>query len=103
MKFWASDEELQAIQERMEQQHVKNMGAYLRKMAIDGYCISLDMTKFRELVYLIRMCSNNLNQYARMANATGGIYEADIKDLQTRLDQIWESTEEILGALSVIQ
>lgn len=82
---------------------VTSMGAYLRKMAIDGYCINLDLTSVRELVTLLRRCSNNLNQYARRANETGSIYAADIEDAQARLEEIWRQTEGILTALSRIQ
>lgn len=103
VKFWATDEELRQILDRMGQQHIHSMGTYLRKMAIDGYCISMDMTDIRELTRLLRICSNNLNQYAHMANATGNIYKEDIQDLQQRLDQIWENMNQILGALSAIR
>lgn len=103
IKFRVSDEEMRLIRERMRLLHISDQGAYIRKMAIDGYCISLDMADIRELIHLLRMCSNNLNQYAHMANATGNIYREDIQDLQRRLDQIWEGTEQILGALSVMQ
>ena len=79
------------------------MGAYLRKMALDGYCINLDLQDVKELVSLLRRCSNNLNQYAKQANATGNIYEADIQDLQERLEEIWGSMKELLVRLSSIQ
>ena len=79
------------------------MGAYLRKMALDGYCINLDLQDVKELVSLLRRCSNNLNQYAKRANETGNIYEADIKDLQERLDKIWDGMKDVLVHLSSIQ
>lgn len=103
VKFWATDDELRLIRRRMQQMHIVSMGAYLRKMAIDGYCISLDMTDIRRLVYLLSMCSNNLNQYARVANTNGSIYQEDICDLRTRLDEIWENTGQILTALSAVR
>lgn len=103
IKFYASDKEVAKIHRRMHLQHMTNMSAYLRKMAMDGYCLSMDMTPVKELVYLLRMCSNNLNQYARVANTNGSIYQEDIKDLQRRLDQIWESTGQILEALAAIR
>lgn len=79
------------------------MGAYLRKMALDGYCINLDLQDVKELVSLLRRCSNNLNQYAKQANAAGSIYEADIQDLQERLEEIWGGMKELLVRLSSIQ
>ena len=52
---------------------------------------------------LLRYCSNNLNQYAKRANATGSIYTEDIKDLQNRQNEIREITKEILARLATIQ
>lgn len=66
------------------------MSAYLRKMALDGICVKLELEDVRELISLLRRCSNNLNQYAKRANETGSIYAADIEDLQKRMDEIWE-------------
>lgn len=101
--FLASKEEVERIHQKMEEIGVRSMGAYLRKMALDGYCINLDLQDVKELVSLLRRCSNNLNQYAKRANETGNIYEADIKDLQERLDKIWEGMKDVLVHLSSIQ
>lgn len=101
--FLTSKEEVERIHQKMEEIGVRSMGAYLRKMALDGYCINLDLQDVKELVSLLRRCSNNLNQYAKQANATGNIYEADIQDLQERLEEIWGSMKELLVRLSSIQ
>ena len=79
------------------------MGAYLRKMAMDGYCVNLELKDVKEFVRLLRICSNNLNQYAKKANETGRIYQEDIQDLQTRLDGIWKDCKEILTILAFIR
>ena len=101
--FLASKEEVERIHQKMEEIGVRSMGAYLRKMALDGYCINLDLQDVKELVSLLRRCSNNQNQYAKRANETGNIYEADIKDLQERLDKIWDGMKDVLVHLSSIQ
>lgn len=101
--FLASKEEVERIHQKMEEIGVRSMGAYLRKMALDGYCINLDLQDVKELVSLLRRCSNNLNQYAKRANEIGNIYEADIKDLQERLDKIWDGMKDVLVHLSSIQ
>ena len=99
----ASKEEVQRIHEKMDELGIRSMGAYLRKMALDGYCINLDLQDVKELVSLLRRCSNNLNQYAKRANETGNIYESDIRDLQERLEEIWTDMKEVLVCLSSIQ
>jgi len=95
-------EELARIKEKMAEVDVRNRSAYLRKMALDGYCVNMDFSDIRELVLLLRRCSNNLNQYAKKANETGSIYAEDIRDLQTRLDEIWEGVKEIMARLAAI-
>ena len=90
------------IQEKMEELGIRNMSAYIRKMALDGYCVKLDLEDVREMVSLLRYCSNNLNQYARKANVTGNIYEEDIRDIQNRQEELWEQARQILLRLSSI-
>ena len=81
-----SADERKAIEERMAKIGVKNFSAYLRKMALNGYYIVLDLSDVKELLRLLRICSNNLNQYAKKANETDSIYKADIEDLKKRQD-----------------
>lgn len=78
-----SEQEMDKIRERMAQTGITNTSAFIRKMAIDGYVINLDLSEVRELTRLLRICSNNLNQYARKAHETGSIYAVDIADLQS--------------------
>ncbi len=79
-----------------------SVAGYLRKMAIDGYVVNLDTSDIREVVRLLRICSNNLNQYARRANEGGSIYLEDIYDLQTQLERVWKAASETMEALSAI-
>ena len=72
-------------------------------MSLDGYCVRLDLADIKELVRLLRICSNNLNQYAKVANTTGSIYKGDILDLKVRLDDIWEATKEIMKEMAAIK
>ena len=87
------------IREKMDELGVMNMSAYIRKMALDGYCVKLDLQDLKELIRLLRICSNNLNQYAKKANETGSIYLADIQDLQVRLDDLWQAAKVLLVRL----
>ena len=72
-------------------------------MSLDGYIVKLDTSDIHEMTSLLRRCSNNLNQIAKKANATGSIYGADIAELQAKQDEIWEMAKEILARLSSIQ
>lgn len=101
--FLANESEVARMKEKMEQFGIKSMGAYLRKMALDGYCVRLDLEELREMIRLLRICSNNLNQYAKKANEAGTVYAEDILDLQNRMDEIWKTSKEVLKRLASIQ
>lgn len=98
-----SDEDKERIQTKMEEAGILNMSAYVRKMALDGICVRLDLADVRQLIVLLQRCTNNLNQYAKRANETGSIYAADIEDLQNRLDEIWELSRQSLAQLAAIR
>ena len=103
LHFRVTDSEMARIQRKMAQLGILSIGAYLRKMALDGYCVNLELDDVKKMVSLLRYCSNNLNQYAKRANENGSIYAEDIKDLQQRQNQIWEIAKEILARLATIQ
>ena len=84
-----SEEELALIRERMAEAGIRNMGAYMRKMALNGYVLHVDLSPVQELVSLQRRCSNNLNQVAIQANTYGGIYPEEIKALQRDYEKLW--------------
>ena len=102
VEFVVSEQEADLIKERMAELGITNLSAYLRKMAVDGYIIHLDMSDIQEMIRLLRICSNNLNQYARRANETGSIYAADVDDLRTRLDSLWDGMDKLLRGFANI-
>ena len=65
LNFRVSPEELALIEQKMAQLGTKNREAYLRKMALDGYVVRLELPELKELVSLMRYSSNNLNQLTR--------------------------------------
>lgn len=103
LHFRVSKAELDTIHEKMQELGTHNMAAYLRKMALDGYCIRLDLGDLKKVVSLMRYASNNLNQYAKNANETGSIYLEDIQDLKIRFEQIWSELKEIHIRLASIE
>lgn len=103
LKFRVTPEEQALIHQKMEQYGTENMAAYLRKMAIDGYVVRLDLPELRELVSLLRRFSNNLNQLTRRVHETGRFYDADLEDLRQNYDQLWEAARHVLTGLSRIK
>ena len=86
----------------MKQVGFLNMAAYLRKMAIDGYVVKLELPELREMVSLLRRSSNNLNQIARRVNSTNRIYDEDMQDMLRTQEKLWASANAILEKLSAI-
>ena len=101
-EFVMSEQDAELVRERMAELGITNLSAYLRKMAVDGYIIHLDMSDIQEMIRLLRICSNNLNQYARRANGTGSVYSADVDDLRTRLDSLWDGMDKLLRGFANI-
>ena len=95
-----SKTEKNRIYEKMLSMGIRNLSAYIRKMALDGYCLNLDLPQLRRMAYLLQNCSNNLNQVAKRANENGKIYSADLADLRTRLDELISIGKQILSKLA---
>ena len=100
LHFRVSKPELERIRYKMESSDILSIGSYLRKMALDGYCLHLDLKELRRMAYLLQMCSNNLNQYAKVANENGRVYAADMEDLRQRLDELIDIGRQILSRLA---
>lgn len=102
VKFRVTPEERALIDKRIEQAGTNNMAAYLRKMAIDGYVVKLELPELRDFISLLRRTSNNFNQIARRVNSTDRIYTDDIVEMKNLLEQIWEADNRILEKLAAI-
>ena len=96
MKFYVTEEEKRLIDEKMAQLPTRRYGAYLRKMAIDGYIIYTDTTDIKEMNATLSAIGRNINQIARRVNAGGNVYQADMEEIRERLDEIWQLQRRIL-------
>lgn len=100
LNFRVSPKELKMIEEKMAVLGIQNREAFLRKMAIDGYALRLDLPELKEMVSLLRYSSNNLNQLTRRVHETGTVYAADLEDISQRQEKIWEGVRGILTRLA---
>ena len=88
--FFVSDAEKRIIKAKMAQLGTKNMGAYLRKMAIDGYIIKVDYTQQKKIAAAVSRAASNINQIGRRINSKGNLYEDDVVELKERQKEIWQ-------------
>jgi len=100
LHFRVSKPELERIRQKMESCGILSIGSYLRKMALDGYCLNLDLPQLRRMAYLLQNCSNNLNQVAKRASESGQLYAADLEDLRSQLDELIAIGKQLLAKLT---
>ena len=89
IKFRVTKTEQDLILEKMKLIPTRNMAAYLRKMAIDGYIIQIDHSDIKTMTAEIQKIGVNVNQIARRVNATGSVYQEDIEEIKGVLAEIW--------------
>lgn len=102
LHFMVTEHERDLIRQKMEQLGTNNLGVYLRKMAVDGYIIKLDLPELRELLFLLRRTSNNINQVARRMHQTGNVYDTDLEDILQKQEELWAGVNEILARLNEV-
>ena len=102
LNFRVTEREKQLIEERMQEIGTTNREAYLRKIAIDGMLVKLEVPELKEIVSLMRRTSNNVNQIARRLNENGRIYEVDITDVQNQQEQLWDMLNSLITKISKI-
>ena len=80
-----------------------NLGVYLRRMAVYGYMIELDMQPLNDFSTQLNRISSNVNQLAKRANETSNIYIDDIEkigeDIATIKDYMRKFTEGLLDVM----
>jgi len=91
-----SPEEREVIDKKMALLGTSNLRGYLRKMAVDGYIVQLDMGSVVELVKLLRSISSNVNQIARRCNSTHNLYAQDVDDLRQGYMEVWQGINGLL-------
>lgn len=102
MQFRVTDDELRQIEKRQAEVGILNRSSYLRKMALNGICINLNSEYLREASHLLWSVSNNMNQYAKKANATGNIYLEDINSLKAKYDELIQLYGKVLHQFNEI-
>ena len=90
------------IHQKMAEFGTSNMGAFVRKMVIDGYIVKLDIPKLKEIIRLMGPIGNNINQMARKLNTGDSIYKEDMEEIRTNQDEIFKLLRKVLISLSKI-
>ena len=100
MGFRVNEDEKYFIEKKMAAAGWKNFRSFVLHFLIRGEIVKIDLAEIREMNTLLRNVSNNINQIAARANATGSIYAADIAEIQARQCELWEQQNKIIGAVT---
>ncbi len=103
INFRVTEGEREQIKQRMAAIGTTNMEAFLRKMALDGYVVNLDIPELAEMTSLLRRSSNNVNQLTRHVHETGRLYESEVIAMRQSFDRLWDCAQKILRSLANIQ
>ena len=87
--FYVTEEEHKLIRRKMIESKTKNMGAYLRKMAIDGYIVNTDTTPLKKQYEEMHKIGVNINQIAKKVNTTGDLYPEEMQELKEMVKELW--------------
>ena len=98
-----TEEEHRLLKEKMARIGVTNQEAFLRKMALDGLVIKLELPELKQMISLLRYTSNNINQIAKRLNESGRTYDTDLAEILEKQKQLWQLANDILMKLSRIQ
>ncbi len=99
IKFWVTEEEKNLIKQKMALLPTQRIGAYMRKMAIDGLIIYTDTSNIKEMNKELQAIGRNINQIAKRVNSVSNIYDEDIAEIKERLQEIWQLQRRILLSL----
>ena len=102
IKFRVTDQELEQIEEKMRLIGTRNREAYLRKMAINGQIVVIEIGLLKKIFSELGRVDNNLNQYARRANETGSIYKNDIDELAQHVRGIRSDMQTVVKQLEAL-
>jgi len=102
LNFRVTDREKELIEGRMQELGTTNREAFLRKIAIDGMIVKLEVPELKEILSLMRYSSNNINQIAHRLNESGRIYEVDVAQVQAQHEQLWNMLNSLMEKLNAI-
>lgn len=91
------------LEQKIQQSGMKNREAFMRKMLLEGYVLSLELPELKEILRLTRYTSNNVNQIARHAHETGRYYIEDIEQMVRNQEAIQDALKEVLNRLAALE
>ena len=101
--FRLTEDERELLKSRMDEAGMNNQEAYLRKMALTGYIVRLDMSEVREALRLLANATSNINQVARRANETRSIYASDMIQIREEVSNMRSQVSDLVKVFAKVR
>ena len=95
--FYLSDDEKYILDYKVKISGMNSQAAFIRFLIIYGFVYDIDYSQLQEYNTLLSRISNNLNQIAKRMNATGHVYDADVKQVKELMNEVWQSQKSMLS------
>ena len=102
LTFRLTPEEKEQLHQRMDDMGIRSTSAFIRKMVLNGYCVSLQVPELKDISSQLRRLNANLNQYTKRAHVSGNVYQEDVEDLVTKAEALQDAVNEVFRKLSKI-
>ena len=103
VRTYLTEEELKMVHKRMAQMGTTNREAYMRKMAIDGYVVRLELPELKEYVALQRVYSKRFNEIAKRVNETDRLYPTDVAEMKEMVGKLKEQMNLVLAEVNKLK
>lgn len=95
-----TEKEREQIEAKMKEVGIQNREWYIRKMAIEGKILWLEVPQLDEILTLFRRASNNVNQLAKQFHEKQRIYDVDVDEAVDQLKHVANELHALLLKLS---
>jgi len=102
-EFYLSDDEQYILDKKYELSGMKSKAAFLRTMILYGYVYDVDYSFLQKYNTELGRISSNLNQITKRINATGNLYDEDIKEVKELMKEVWHTQKSMLSKQPLIK
>ena len=95
--LYLSDDEKYILDNKTKISGLKSRAAFIRHLIIYGFVYDIDYSQLQEYNTNLSRISNTLNQIAKRMNATGHVYDDDVKQVKELMNEVWQSQKSMLS------
>lgn len=99
INVYLNEEEFELLKRKVELSNTKSTADYIRQMIINGFTYEVDYSELHRYNYLLSNLTNNLNQIAHQANASGNATNNDLKEAKRIMEEVWQLQKSMLSDL----